>query len=190
MSNDLAGKAAEARVQMDRSNPSVEGGKKSVEERKRIPMTLPMLKLEVPDIPGYHLHWMRGTTQRLMQADRAGYEFVHPDEVDLNSVGPGGDATHSGNTDMGARVSIVGGAGEQGEAVRLYLMKQKMEYYLEDQKILQGRNDSIADTLTAQYRSGQIGGQAEGETSADVAARYVDTRRTKVPELFKRKAPR
>jgi hypothetical protein len=29
-------------------------------ERKRIPMAVPVQKLSVPDIPGYHLHWFQG----------------------------------------------------------------------------------------------------------------------------------
>jgi hypothetical protein len=188
MNEDLAGKASRAREAMQGSNPSVLT-QKAPGERKRVPMTLPQLKLEVPDIPGYHLHWMRGTPQRLAAADRAGYEFVHPDEVEVNNLALGGDASKTGNTDMGSRVSIVEGSETDsgGQAVRLYLMKQKMEWYLADQKILQDRNDAIADTLTANYRSGQIGGRAEGERAEDVAARYVDPRRTKIPELFRRK---
>lgn len=172
---------------MQGSNPTAISGKKA--ERKRIPLTLPQAKLAVPEIPGYHLYWFRGVPQRLAQAQAAGYEWVSPEEVDVNNTLLGGDASKQGSTDMGSRVSIVEG-GEtdgSGNAIRLYLMKQPMEYYLEDQKLLQARNDSIADTLTEAYRTGQVGGPVDGERAEDRASRYVDPKRGKVPELFRRK---
>lgn len=184
---DLAAKAAEAKQAMQGSNPSVSPGK-TVAERKRIPMNLPMLKLQVPEIPGYHLHWMRGDPQRVQQALNAGYEFVGKDEVAITSVGPGGDATKSGDSDLGDRVSVAaGGVGDDGQAVRLYLMKQKMEHYIEDQGIVNERNDKVAASLTSQYRTGLVGGMAEGEKLEDAQQRYVDAKRTKIPALFRRK---
>lgn len=173
---------------MQGSNPTAEAGKKA--ERKRIPLTLPQAKLSVPEIPGFHLYWFRGTSQRLAQAHAAGYDWVRPEEVDINNTLLGGDASKTGSTDMGSRVSIAEGgdaADGSGNAIRLYLMKQPMEYYLEDQKLLQQRNDSIADTLTSAYRTGQVGGLTDGERPEDIASRYVDPKRGKVPELFRRK---
>jgi len=179
--------ATAAKDLLSKGNPSI-SPEKPLEARKRIPMSLPVQKLEVPEIPGFHLHWMRGTAARLQQAERAGYVFVRPEEVALNNVSLGGDATKTGNSDMGTRVSVVAGdTDDSGNAVRLYLMKQPVEYYLEDRKILQDRNDSIADALTASYRQGTVGGAAQGETQEDLGNRYVDTRRTKMPELFRRK---
>ena len=182
----LQEKQAEAKAKMEKQNPSNSPGP-TKEERKRVPLSLPQSKLAVPDIPGYHTHWFRGTPQRLAQAAQAWYEFVDPSEVDLTSIQVGGDATKSGNTDMGSRVSIVAGEEEGGQAVRLFLMKQKMEYFLEDRKILGERNDSIAEALTASYRQGTVGGVAPGEQPTDVAARYVDRSRSKVPDLFRKK---
>lgn len=156
------------------------------EDRKRVPMTFPVLKLEVPEIPGYHLHWMEGTAQRLTQAEKAGYEFVDESEVQVNETRLGGDASKSGNTDLGTRVSTVAGkeVGGDGQPIRLYLMKQRQEWYEEDQKILEKRNTSIAETLTASFRRGVVGGPAAGETSEDVGQRYVNPVRTKIPDLF------
>ncbi len=180
--------AAKAKAQMEKSNPSVAPGK-SAAERKRIPLSVPQRKLEVPEIPGYKCHWFRGTPQRIAQASSAGFDFVHPDEVNINQVSIGGDAQKGGNTDMGTRVSVIEGGEVDGggNAVRMYLMKQKLEDWREDQAILQERNDSIADALTAGYRQGTVGGKAEGETAEDAALRYVDTKRSKIPELFRRK---
>lgn len=180
--------AAKAKDALTKSNPS-NSPVKPTEARKRIPMSLPVQKLEVPEIPGFHLHWFRGTAARIQQAERAGFLFVRTDEVSINNLSLGGDATKTGNSDMGDRVSVTAGdTDDQGQAVRLYLMKQPSEYYLEDRKILQDRNDSIADALTASFKQGvPVGPRAEGEQSDDVAARYVDRKRSKVPDLFRRK---
>lgn len=187
---NITEKAAEAAAKMQKSNPSVQPGK-TAGERKRIPLTLPTQKLQVPEIPGYHLHWFRGTQARIQQAQNAGYDFVRPEEVQINNVSLGGDASKTGNTDLGDRVSVAGGdIDDKGDAVRLYLMKQPMEFHLEDKKILQDRNDSIADTLTASYKTGQVGaGREAGETKEDAGLRYVGSR-TKIPEMFRRKAPK
>lgn len=185
----LEEKALEARNKMQGSNPAAETAKTAVAARQRIPISTPQLKLQVPDIPGFHLYWFKGVPGRLAQAERAGYVFVTPNEVSLNDVSIGGDAKRSGNTDMGNQVSIVEGSevDASGNAVRLYLMKQPMEFFLEDRKIMQARNNSIADTLTANYKQGSVGGLAPGEQQVDAASRYVDPRRTRVPELFRRK---
>jgi hypothetical protein len=180
---DLAQKAAEARAKMDQQNPGQDAAKPAA-ERRRIPLSVPQRKLEVPDIPGYHLRWIRGTAQRLLQADRAGFE--------MNDLALGGDGAKTGNTDMGSRVSVAEGSevDSGGQAVRLYLMKQKLEYYKEDQEIIQKRNDSVAEALTASYTQGVVGGQAQGETKEDLGLRYVDKTRSRVPEMFRKKGPK
>ncbi len=157
---------------------SVDG---DVSERKRIPMTLPMQKLEVQEIPGYVLYWMRGTPSRIAQAQRAGYEFVNEDEVSLNNTSLGGDTLKSGNTDMGSRVSVVTGdeVGRDGQPVRLVLMKIKKEYWDEGQKVLLERSEKTA----AAFRSGLVGADTAGATM-DFTNRYMKGR---VPDLFKAK---
>lgn len=172
-------------------NPTVEPGKPA-RERNRIPLSVPQRKLEVPEMPGYYLRWFKGTPQRLAQAERAGFEFVGTDEIQLNNVVLGGDALKDGNSDLGSRVSVVEGSevDRQGQAVCLYLMKQKREWYLEDQAQVQKRNDSVAEALTSSYRAGQVGGFMPGEPAEDKAARYVDAKRSRVPELFRKKPAR
>lgn len=187
MTTDLQEAAAKAREKMGSENPTVEPGK-TVSERKRIPLSVPQRKLEVPAIPGFHLRWIRGTVSRLKQAEDAGFLYVDNKEINLNNTLVGGDAAKSGNTDLGSRVSVIEGSDvENGQAVRLYLMKQPMEYYLEDKKITQDRNDSIADALNGQYANGAVGGRAPGETMVDAQNRYVDPARSKRPDLFRRK---
>lgn len=181
----------EAKAKMQDQNPSVVPGK-AAGERKRIPLSVPQRKLEVPGIPGFYLRWFRGTPQRLAQAERAGFEFVDEKEVELNNLSLGGDATKAGNTDLGSRVSVIEGSETDGagQAVRMYLMKQPLALKKEDDAITEERNDSVADALTAQYRQGVVGGRAEGELPEDMAARYVDKSRTKVPSLFQKKVRR
>lgn len=180
-------KAAAAADHISKQNPS-NSPERPQAEMKRIPLSVPVLKLQVPEIPGFHLHWFRGTSARVQQAQRAGYVFVHPSEVQLNDVAIGGDGKRGGNTDLGDRVSVVAGdMDDQGQAIRLYLMKQPMEMHLEDDKILQDRNASVADALTAAYRNGMVGGAAPGEGADDLAARYVNPTRSRVPDLFRRK---
>lgn len=184
----------DAKKQMQDSNPSVVPGKASG-ERKRIPLSVPQRKLEVPGIPGFYLRWFRGTPQRLAQAERAGFEYVDEREIELNNLSLGGDATKAGNTDLGSRVSVIEGSETDGsgQAIRMYLMKQPLHLKKEDDDITQERNDSVAAALTAQYRDGTIGHGAPGapaEDASDVSARYVDKKRAKVPGLFQKKLRR
>ncbi len=163
-------------------NPASAAGKDSA-ERKRIPMSVPVQKLEAPEIPGYHLHWFMANPERLQRAIDGGYEFVDEKEMQINSVGLGGDTTRSGNTDMGSRVSVVSGQelGKDGQPTRLVLMKIRQEWYEEDQKLVDDRNAKVAEALSG----GAIG--AEKEKAGDSVHRYVDRSRTAIPDLFKPK---
>ncbi len=149
-------------------------------ERKRIPMSVPVQRLEASEIPGYHLHWFTGSQERLQRAIDGGYEFVDERELKINNVSLGGDSTASGNTDMGSRVSVISGqeVGKDGQPTRLILMKIKQEWYEEDQKLVEDRNDLVAASL----RGGVLG--AEKDKPVDRAARYVDKARTVIPDLF------
>lgn len=136
--------------------------------RKRIPLSVPRQKLEVHPIPGYHLHWVADRPGRVSQAQEAGYEFVSPEEVSINLNSVGNDSSLSGNSDLGTRVSVIGGAGEDGSGQRLYLMKLREAWWQEDQKVSEARNDAVVDSL----RRGLAGAEKEG---ADAKHRYVPT---------------
>ena len=155
-------------------------------ERKRIPMSVPVQKLEAAEIPGYHLHWFLGTQERLQRALEGGYEFVDEREMKINNVSLGASTVQSGNTDMGSRVSVLSGSevGKDGQPVRLILMKIKQEWYEEDQKLVDQRNSRVADSLLG----GMIG--AENDRAGDTQHRYVDKARTAIPDLFKAKSGR
>lgn len=185
---DLAALAKQAAAKLDQANPAA---KREGRMQNRIPLSVPQRKLETPEIPGFHLRWFRGTTQRINQALQAGFTFVEPEEIQLNNLALGGDAKKDGNSDMGNRVSVIEGSDvEGGQAVRMYLMKQPMEYKLQDDAILQQRNDSIAEALTANFAEGRIAAGAQGENADDINARYVDKSRSKIPALFKKKTQR
>lgn len=143
MSTDfLQGKASA----IAQANPSAAPAR--TVERKRIPMSLPERKLAIPEIPGYVLHWFRGTPGRIEQAQRAGYEFVTKDEVELVQAGVANDALSDGNTDLGSRVSIAAAEGdENGRAMRLYLMKIRQEFFDEDTAAIEKNHEQIAATI-------------------------------------------
>jgi hypothetical protein len=152
-------------------------------ERKRIPMSVPVQRLEVPDLPGYHLHWFLSTPERLQRAIDGGYEFAEEREVKINNVSLGGDSAISGSTDMGSRVSVVSGqeVGKDGQPTRLVLMKIKQEWWDEDQSAVEARNTKVRDALLG----GMIG--AENDRPGDAQHRYVDKSRTQIPDFFKQK---
>lgn len=153
--------------------------------RKRIPMSAPMSKLSVPDLPGFHLHWFKDTADRIQQALDAGYEFVDRKEVHKGSVSLGTLPAAELSTDMGSRVSVVaGGVGQDGQASRLILMKQRLEWYEEDQKLVMQPVHNVVKALTA----GLIG--SEKDDARDHNMRYVGNSRTIIPEMFKPKAPK
>ena len=118
-----------------------------VTEANRIPMSTPQLKLAVPDIPGYAQHWF--LSQNIEAALRAGYEYVDLDEVEVLGSGYANDLNQQGSTDLGTRVSLEAGRGAewQGQPGRLYLMKIRQEWRDKDQKILEAKNEEIAQAL-------------------------------------------
>lgn len=152
---------------------------KSVLPKGFQPMSAGTKQLEVPEREGFHRRWFRGEPGRIAKAQRAGYTFVNPDDVELNNFDLGGDAKLSGNTDMGTRVSVISGDGldSTGQPSRMYLMECPDEYYEASRDIIEERNENIAEAL----RGGKIGAGNDDETGIDVDNRYL---KGKVPDLF------
>jgi hypothetical protein len=166
------------------ASPSDASNLESVAERTRIPFSAPTLKLAVPEIPGFHLHWFIGSPSRIQRAIQAGYEFVDPSEVQVNNHLLGSNPLTSGNTDLGSRVSIVAGGediGADGQATRLYLMKIKEEWWQQDQAAQIGPGSRLEGVRNA-LLSGMLG--REGQRGEDNAQVYVDTKRTKIPDYL------
>jgi len=137
----------------------------SVTDENRVPMSLPDLKLAVPEIPGFVLHWFADRPGRISRAAAAGYQFVDREEVRVRNFGFAEDLLNSGNTDLGSRVSVHGGTDERGGAERLYLMKIKQEWYDKDMAL----REETSDKIVASLRAGKIG----SERDSNVNRRYV-----------------
>ena len=90
------------------------------------------------ELPGYHLHIINDSPGRINLAQENGYEFVLKGEI----KGTGHNVV-SRNTDVGDKVRFLVGKAEDGGPLYGYLMKQKMEFYLEDQAEGQKRPDAI-----------------------------------------------
>lgn len=157
---------------LTKNNPANVAPEPKGNRKTRIPMSVPMRKLEVPDIAGYHLHWIKESN--IPRALAAWYEFVDFDEVPINQRGVGTDTEISGNTDLGSRISISAGIGADSKPERLYLMKLAEQHWLEDRKKIDERN---ATQLSGIFRGEKI--LDKGEVNPDVAeTRYVDKDRT------------
>lgn len=168
------------------ANPAEADNLPTIEERTRRPFTNPVGTLSVPEISGYHLHWFRGDAQRIQRASEAGYEFVDGSEVIVNEKRLGSDSAADGNTDMGTRVSVSAGGdlGQDGQPVRMYLMKIRQEWWEKDQKALTAPGSRLEGVRQA-LAHGQVG--AQEQNAEDRAQVYVDAKRTKLPEFLQRK---
>lgn len=134
-----------------------------VTETTRVPMSLPTLKLAVPEVPGFFLYWHLG--KNVPSALRAGYTFVDGDEVTPEQKNVANGADESGSTDMGTRISIASGDNDV-EAERLYLMKLPDEWRAQDQAKMTAVNESLAK----QMREGSLGRPGEDMTNRKVKA--------------------
>lgn len=162
MSEAAAAKLAELSA---KNNPANTGPRR-VTDATRVPMTLPTLKLAVPEKPGFVREWFLDRAGQINKCLAAGYEFVRPEELSVHNTGVGSDPATDGNTDLGSRVSLHGGVGERGQAERLYLMEIKQEWWDADRKVLADRNESIAATI----RGGQVG--TDKDAPEDRGQRY------------------
>lgn len=150
--------------------------RKVEEGRRRRSMSGGTQKLSLPEHitqamweKGFRLYWMRDDPGRLEAAKEAGYEFVKADEVAVN------DFITPGNGDLGTNVSRASGdTREGGQAVRMYLMKIKREWYDEDQQDLANMNERIDAILKRGVTQDKPDG-LEGftEVSQDRGTRYV-----------------
>lgn len=149
-------------------------------ERKRIPMSVPRRRLQCTPIPGYHLYWAREEDVGLFLD--AGYEFVNKRETHVNYRDHvAGDSSKDGNQDLGDRVKVWAGRGDDGKPYHHILMKIRLEWYEEDQnklrdfnaKILQAifRGEMVVDNFTDE------GGKTRS-SDGDTSQRYVDQERT------------
>ena len=138
----------------------------------RVPMSLPLQKLEAPKLIGFHTHWMRSDESRIRQAMRAGYTFVEQADLDeaggdINNFDLAGDAKAGGSSDMGSRITVLSGSetDRAGRPVRLVLMKLPAEWRKQDM----ARQAQASDNVVAALRSEQ------GVSQEEAAKRQHDT---------------
>lgn len=148
-------------------------------ERKRparIPMSVPRQRLQVPEMPGFHLHWFR--EDNVAHAKAAYYEHVNRGEIETNQLNPGNSVAADGNTDPGTLVSLVADKTESGTPVRAYLMKLPEELYQEDQRKIEELNARIMEAIFGDEAKVGDAGQVEN-LGSNV---YIDKRKA----LFQR----
>lgn len=139
---------ATERVQGRNAEPAPEGRK------RRNVFNGTESKLSVTkSIPGYHLHVFTDTGNRVQEALDGGYEFVSPDEV-----GGVSENVVSRNGDLGDRVRFLVNPRAEGSEQYGFLMKQRQEWYEEDQAALQTKNNAI----DAAIRKGNLTGDNPG----------------------------
>jgi hypothetical protein len=173
---------ANASELLTKNNPANKEVEPKGNRMARVPMSVVVRKLEVPEIPGYHTHWIKESN--IPRALQAWYEFAEFDEVPINQRNPGMDTEKSGNTDLGARVSIAAGIGADSKPERLYLMKLKEEYWSADRKKIDSRN---AEVLQGIFKGEQIL-QEDGNSRPIDSLEYVSPEATyHKPALFSRK---
>ena len=128
----------------------------------------PPAKLEVPPIPGYHLHWF--LERNLAKAIAGWYEYVDPKDVPTLNGSIGGRTEGSKSEDLGgSQVSQIAGVNEQGQPEKLILMKIRQEWYFEEQRKIAERNLSIIK----QIFNKKTPIMAPEESQADYNQRYT-----------------
>jgi len=110
-------------------------------ERQRVQLDGFRRKLSHDDIPGYQLRWVNDEGGRLEEFKARGYEFV---EKKTQKVGDG-DVSQRGSVDSRTRVLV--GTHEDGSPKYGYLMKQRQEWYDEDQRAKQAPIDELEQTM-------------------------------------------
>lgn len=151
---------ANARVQEQQTNsePNTSSGGR----RKRNTFNGTQGKLMVnPDLldPEYHYHILNDAPGRIQAALDNGYVFVSPEEIGGISSDP---TLRDHNTDLGGdKVRYLVGQADNGSPFYAYLMKQKKEWYDEDQSELQKRNDMV-DISIRRGKGGDDGASTDG----------------------------
>lgn len=152
------------------NNPAesiVDARERMLKERgERLSLNAPDRRLEVPPIPGYHLHWF--LERNIHKALAGWYEFVTPDEVpSTTDRSIGGRSKGAASEDLGgSRVAVVGGVNEQNLPEQLVLMKIRQEWYFDEQRKIADRNLSIIKQIF--HKKAPILEPGELQTDADM----------------------
>ena len=139
-------KALAKKEEVAAPSPSADGAQR----KRRNPFNGTTSRLSVNStIPGFHLHVITDKENRIQEALDGGYEFVSPDEVDGVSAN-----VVSRNGDLGDRIRFLVNPRAEGSEQYGYLMKQRLEWFEEDQEALHAKNNQIDTAI----RKGKITG--------------------------------
>jgi hypothetical protein len=153
----------------EQNNPADSHEQQMLRERgPRLSLNAPSRRLEVPPIPGYHMHWF--LERNIPAALQGWYEYVDPKEVPTVDRSIGGRTAGSKSEDLGgARVSQIGGVNESGLPEQLVLMKIRQEWYFDEQRKIAERNLLIIKQIF--HKKAPI--MAPEESQADYSQRYT-----------------
>ena len=165
-------------VQTPQANPNPASDPEAAfDESTWIPMGAKVGRLKVPEKPGWHRHWFRNEPGRIERAMQAGYRFVDSAEISMIPQQLGGSVEQTGSTDLGSNVSVAaGGYGDNGQAMRLFLMECPMRLYERAKAMLQQDTDNTVEALAA--------GRGNKDDYAEKGNSYV---RGDTPKLFRKK---
>jgi hypothetical protein len=142
----LVAKMEERKAATEATTPAADG---AIRKRRNV-FNGTEAKLGVREqIDGYHLHILTDNGSRIQEALDTGYEFVRPDEI-----GGVSENVVSRNGDLGDRIRYLVNPRAEGTAQYGYLMKQRLEWYEEDQNALQVKNSQV----DAAIRRGKVTG--------------------------------
>ena len=114
--------------------------------------------------PGYHYEWFKDVGDVLRRALGAGYEYVSYRQARSTEELTNKDV-HGGSQSIDDTMRRHGGVGEYGREYQLVLMRQPMEFYIEDTAMRAAKTDEIDDSI---YRREFSGGKAVGNSYGDV----------------------
>ena len=109
----------------------------TTKKRQRVPFGGPRQRLTINEQdPNFHYCWMNDTEDNIERALAAGYEFVKKGTVEV-----GDKDVHNQDSDLNSRVS------KQLRDFAVYLMRQPIEFHLEDQKLSQLEADKVDESI-------------------------------------------
>jgi hypothetical protein len=154
----------------EENNPaSAAAAERMLKERgPRLSLNAPSRRLEVPSLPGYHLHWF--LERNIPKAIAGWYEFVTPEEMPAADVSIGGRTKGATSDDLGgSRISAIAGVDEQGRPEQLVLMKIREEWFMREQRKIAERNLAVIQQVF--HKRAPV--MSPEETRSDYKMRYT-----------------
>lgn len=116
-----------------------------------------LLKLALPPIPGYFIHWFNDTAGRIDEAERSGFAHI----IDLKSGKP---------------TSLVVGVGRDGQPLRAYAMKIPEVFHQEDMDARHAEAQAKVDVIKKNPFLSRV-----GEAKKSDAGKFYNPQETEGP---------